>query len=243
MTSSGKRRGTATSLSMLAVAWDVVDDLVVIAMDVAKCFPTADRDVMLLELAKLGVWGDAWRLIANLDEGLKGRVLISGVLSEFYPVEQGFLEGDTSCPTKCNVMMGAVLVALRAAGLGVKLHGVWVGASLFLDDKLLIARGMPMAQAMLVVVRRVVRDHCIGISAPKSIAVRRRPRRFLRAVLRMEGMVGGQAVVGSDTIDLDGLPPFMFSSKPLFASMKLEMRACPTFSYAAVPLLLIDRPL
>jgi hypothetical protein len=129
MNGGRKRRGTATSLSMLAVAWDVVGDLVVIAMDVAKCFPTAGRDAMLLELARLGVWGNAWRLIVSLDEGLKGKVLISGVLSEFHPVEQGFLEGDTSCPTKCNVMMGAVLVALRAAGLGVKLHGVWVGAS------------------------------------------------------------------------------------------------------------------
>jgi hypothetical protein len=85
MNGGRRRRGTATSLSMLAVAWDVVDDLVVIAMDVAKCFPTADRDVMLLELARLGVWGDAWRLIANLDDGLKGRVCLGLAASASNP--------------------------------------------------------------------------------------------------------------------------------------------------------------
>jgi hypothetical protein len=205
MNGGRKGRGTAGSLTMLAIAWDLVPDLVVPATDVAKCFPSADRDVGMLELAELGVWGDAWNLVASLDEGLHGRVIIGGVLSAQYPVNQGWLEGDTNCPLKCNALVQPVLVALRLSGLGVVLYGVWIGGSSFLDDLLMIARGMPMAQAMMNVARRVLRDLVIGISAPKSVFVRRRPVAFANATLTLKGMVGGGVtVVGPDTVDMGG---------------------------------------
>jgi hypothetical protein len=94
---------------MLARAWDLVPDLVVPATDVAKCFPSADRDVGLLGLAELGVWGDAWSQVADLDEGPHGRVIIGGILSKLYPVNQGWLEGGTNCPLKCNALVQPVL--------------------------------------------------------------------------------------------------------------------------------------
>jgi hypothetical protein len=79
---------------------------VVLCADVQKCFPTADRKVMLYELAGQGVWGHAWHLLRRMDvgdeaaggigaegggsgrdeecgySGLRGRVMVSGELPE-----------------------------------------------------------------------------------------------------------------------------------------------------------------
>jgi hypothetical protein len=132
-----KGRGTTPSLVMLSVAWDTVIDLVVVCADVQKCFPTADRKVMLYELAGQGVWGHAWHLLRRMDVGdgatggstvaegggsgdaeggyggLRGRVMVSGELSELYKVLKGFLEGDISCPLKANVLMRKIIADLR----------------------------------------------------------------------------------------------------------------------------------
>ena len=45
--------------------------------------------------------------------GLRGRVMVSGVLSERYEVLKCFLEGDISCPLKANVLMRKVIADLR----------------------------------------------------------------------------------------------------------------------------------
>ena len=77
--------------------------------------------------------------------------MVSGELSELYKVLKGFLEGDISCPLKANVLMRKIIADLRnyvdpgtgaKRPLGVALHGKWVGGSLFLDDSILLARGM-----------------------------------------------------------------------------------------------------
>jgi endonuclease/exonuclease/phosphatase family metal-dependent hydrolase len=210
-----KGRGATPNLVMLSVAWDTVLDLVVICADVAKCFPRADRKVMLKELAGQGVWGNAWHLLRRMDEGLQGKVMVSGELSEAYAVLQGFLEGDISCPLKCNVLMRAILTDLRTyvdpvtgedRPLGVVLHGKWVGGSLFLDDSILLARGMVEAQLMCDVVVKRIEDYMISFSGPKTMAVRvNTPAAAAaqpNATLRVPGMVGGAVEeLDSDSID------------------------------------------
>jgi hypothetical protein len=200
---------------MLSVAWDTVLDLVVVCADVAKCFPRADRKVMLKELAGQGVWGNAWHMLRRMDEGLRGRVMVSGELSEVYAVLQGFLEGDISCPLKCNVLMRAILTDLRTyvdpitgeeRPLGVVLHGKWVGGSLFLDDSILLARGIVEAQLMCDIVVKRIEDYMISFSGPKTMAVRVNTPVAAAAqplaTLWITGMVGGAVEeLDSDSID------------------------------------------
>jgi hypothetical protein len=189
-----RKRGTETSLVKLAVAWDLVEDMVAIAGDIKKMFPRSDRAVGLWEMAKRGITGNAWHQTHDLDEGLHGRVMVSGELSEVYEVLQGWLEGDIGCPSKANFLVAAIAQDLQDAKLGVILYGVWIGCSFFLDDSIMLAKGMPMAQQMCTVAARRCRWYMITLSGPKTLAVRVRPREHKLATLRMEGMADGATV-------------------------------------------------
>ena len=137
--------------------------------------------------------------------------MVSGELSELYKVLKGFLEGDISCPLKANVLMRKIIADLRnyvdpATGvkrpLGVVLHGKWVGGSLFLDDSILLARGMVEAQLMCDVVAKCIADYMITFSAPKTMAVRVAPKLQPLATLSMSGMAGGPVTeLDDDSVD------------------------------------------
>ena len=67
--------------------------------DAAKAFDTVRRDSMLDRLWDIGVRGKLWRIIRNLYQGNRSRVVVNGHRSDFFPIDQGVAQGD---PLSCG---------------------------------------------------------------------------------------------------------------------------------------------
>ena len=61
--------------------------------DAAKAFDTVWRDGMLDRLWDIGVRGRMWRIVRNLYQGNRSRVVVNGQKSDFFPIDQGVAQG------------------------------------------------------------------------------------------------------------------------------------------------------
>ena len=69
---------------------------------------------MLDRLWDIGVKGKLWRIIRNLYQGNRSRVLVNGQKSEFFPIDQGVAQGDPLSPTLYAIFENALLQELHA---------------------------------------------------------------------------------------------------------------------------------
>ena len=82
--------------------------------DAAKAFDTVWRDVMLDRLWDMGVRGRLWRIIRNLYQGNRSRVVLNGQKSNFFPIDQGVAQGNPLSPTLYAIFENALLQELHA---------------------------------------------------------------------------------------------------------------------------------
>ena len=82
--------------------------------DASKAFDTVWRDGMLDRLWDIGVRGKLWRIIRNLYQGSRSRVVVNGHRSDFFPIDQGVAQGDPLSPTLYAIFENALLQELHA---------------------------------------------------------------------------------------------------------------------------------
>ena len=93
------------------------------------------RNGLWLKLWKLGVRGKLWRVIKKMYESSRSAVLLDGVRSEAFSVDQGVAQGCSLSPILFSVFINELLVEVEQAKLGIELSGgAKVSGLLFADD-------------------------------------------------------------------------------------------------------------
>ena len=82
--------------------------------DAAKAFDTVWRDGLFDRLWDIGVRGRLWRIIRNLYQGNRSRVVVNGQKSDYFPIDQGVAQGDPLSPTLYAIFENALLQELHA---------------------------------------------------------------------------------------------------------------------------------
>ena len=83
--------------------------------DAAKAFDTVWRDDMLDRLWDIGVRGRMWRIVRNLYQGNRSRVVVNGQKSDFFPIDQGVAQGDPLSPTLYAIFENACVLYIDHA--------------------------------------------------------------------------------------------------------------------------------
>ena len=69
---------------------------------------------MLDRLWDIGVRGRMWRIVRNLYQGNRSRVVVNGQKSDFFPIDQSVAQGDPLLPTLYAIFENALLLELHA---------------------------------------------------------------------------------------------------------------------------------
>ena len=143
-----------------------------------------------------------------MQENLKCRVRINKVLSEWFELMIGLLEGVGASPVKYSNFAEMLASQLRSSKLGLTLklanvEEVWLGMLGFVDDKALLATSFQEMQDMLDVVARVVRAQLTTYTLPKSVFIQfvgSDPSRREEVSLRLTGMKGDGTNLGHQQV-------------------------------------------
>jgi hypothetical protein len=146
----------------------------------------------MVDLAKKGVCGDAWRVMDRADSNLVSMVEVNGVRSRTYPVQKGFLEGIPDSGTKAIVNLQAAPSELQRLGHGIEVYGVWVGCVSFVDDNTAVFKGVVKLQQGADVFAEVHVERGTDISALKTFIINlgKEPPPP-HCTVKMAGMCGG----------------------------------------------------
>ena len=66
---------------------------------------------MLDRLWDIGVRDRVWRIVRNLYQGNRSRVVVNGQKSDFFPIDQGIAQRDPLSPTLYAIFENALLQA------------------------------------------------------------------------------------------------------------------------------------
>jgi hypothetical protein len=221
---SRKSRSAVDNAMLILMASEIVvlrgGKLLGTFLDERKCYPTAFRDGIMFTLANSWVQGDIWHALDRMQENLKCRVRINKVLSDWFELKIGLLEGAGASPVKYSNFAEMLASQLRSMKLGLTLklangEDIWLGMLGFVDDKALLATSFEEMQEMLDVVARVARAQVTTYTLPKSVFIQfvgAYPSRREEVSLRLKGMkgdgvdLGHQQVRNQSKLDVRGGP-------------------------------------
>jgi hypothetical protein len=177
-------------------------------LDVRKAYDVVWWKGLWWQLWEAGVRGKMLRVVSGMYEGLQSAVMTRGGLSGWFVLRRGVKQGGVLSPWLYSMYINGVMEELRRKGLGVCVEGRWVGALLYADDIMLLARTREELQEMV----RVVEEY-----AAKW--------RFELAAAKCEVVVYGQPrrVVGNESVLLGGVD-LKVSGWFKYLGMELESR-------------------
>jgi len=118
-------------------------------IDLRKAFDLVWREGLWEKLLQLGVDGHYLAMLRVWYAGSKTQIRWNGKLSEWYEKELGVIQGDILSPLLFLVFINGLIMCLKAAGIGVKVKGKWLGGIFFCDDISLQAEDPNALQQML----------------------------------------------------------------------------------------------
>ena len=95
------------------------NDLLMVFLDMAKCFESVYRSFLLMYLYEAGVEGKLWFAVASFYENTQSRVWVANVLSETFEIAKGIREGAILPPTLWKSFVNVLLVELQESGAGI----------------------------------------------------------------------------------------------------------------------------
>ena len=104
----------AVSLTeLISQAKDDKMDLNIIILDAKKAFDVVNRQFVLRTLYQKNIEPCPWRAIADLNNGMREKVIWLGTLNKEYEVRQGVGQGQILSPLLYNAYMDGPLAALH----------------------------------------------------------------------------------------------------------------------------------
>ena len=104
-------------------------------LDIQKAYDSVGHDGLWYKLWDMGVKGRMWRVIKKMYEPFKSAVLLEGVKSDTFKIEQGMAQGCSLSPILFSVFINDLLKEVEQTGLRIQLSsGKTVGGMLFADD-------------------------------------------------------------------------------------------------------------
>jgi hypothetical protein len=142
--------------------------LYVCFFDARKAFDTVWRERLFLDMHGVGIQGRILRVLWDMYSSSSGRVLVNGMVSGEFPVEQGVKQGGVSSPFLYLLFVNFLIKELESRGLGVRCFGKWVGALLFADDVVVLCSSSEELQVVIEVVAQFAKLHRFVMAASKS---------------------------------------------------------------------------
>ena len=137
-------------------------------MDVSKAYDTVWREGLWRKMREYGVEESFVSLCEGLYEGVQASVQVDRQQSRWFRVDEGLRQGCPLSPLLYSVYIMGMVEELERENLGVKVSGVWCGASIYADDIVLIAESGEELQKMLDMVGRYAELWKFRFNARKS---------------------------------------------------------------------------
>ena len=109
-------------------------------LDTRQAYDTVWRDGLWFRLWNEGVVGRMWRMLRVIYDGTTARVRVNGARTTAFPVRLGVRQGAVTSPLLYSVFVNGLIRTMKRRGLGLVLHGIYLGCLLFADDVVLLAR-------------------------------------------------------------------------------------------------------
>ncbi len=131
-------------------------------IDFKTAFPSTCRPALWKHMYEAGVQGRLWRTLQIMYENLTGRVLHPQIpKKQYYHINIGLLEGSCLSPILYTFLVNSLLIRLQNKFPNIKIttsqethqthphHETWVGALMYADDLVLLARTPAELQEIL----------------------------------------------------------------------------------------------
>ena len=151
--------GVVDGRHQIQVAVDLfaaVPSALAVALDLRKAFPSASKPLMAWCAARRGLRGRLLKALTALHTGTSAQFrLADGTLTRLLKVTRGAFEGRISSPMAFGWVVDSLMPVLRrwrmpdGSELGVTVGAVRLFALLFVDDIVLLARSVDVANEML----------------------------------------------------------------------------------------------
>jgi hypothetical protein len=108
-------------------------------LDFRKAFDTVWRDGLLSIAWKLGIRGNAWKLIDSMYTDVQAKVIWGDIDTDFFDIEDGVKQGCVASPILFCAYINELARLLKDCNLGVRICDVQIGCLFWADDVVLMA--------------------------------------------------------------------------------------------------------
>ena len=133
----------------IAESHDNGNPLYLASLDVQKAFDVVSHPSMLRKLQAGGVTGQWWLLKQDLMNGMSGKVLWNGCLSDSYEIKQGNKQGGYCSPDEYKDYQLMLLVQIYDSEIGFSIGSIKVPCPTVADDMILAASSIHDLQSLL----------------------------------------------------------------------------------------------
>ena len=114
------------------------------SLDVQKAFPSVPRYFIWNILYDAGLRGHLLLALIDMSESALLWLLVPGMTAaDAHALLQGVREGSVTSPILYLIFVNATIRILEAANVGIDIHGIYTGSSLFADDLSLLLAEIP----------------------------------------------------------------------------------------------------
>ena len=103
-------------------------------LDIKKAYDTVWRDGLWYLLWKSGIQGKMWPVIKDLYAHTQSRVLVNGILSNTFKIDQGVAQGCTLSTILFDIFINPLLIEVERLGLGYRCDNIHIPGLLYADD-------------------------------------------------------------------------------------------------------------
>ena len=144
--------------------------VICVTLDCSKAFDKCKFDKLFDKLIKKNIPAVVIRALVYIYEEQKGCVKLAGYRSETFSIRNGTRQGSVASPAFFSVYLDEILTELRNLNLGCRVGGLWMGATIFADDIMLLSPGRSSMIEMLNICQAYASEHNLQFSVDPNPA-------------------------------------------------------------------------
>ena len=135
--------------------------------DLEKAFDSIEHNVLLNHLYRAGINGKAWRIIGAFYDDATASVRLGLNYSEAFHLGRGVKQGSVLSPLLFLLVIDSLLEELESTGLGVSIHGHYLGSLGHADDLRGVAPNLDILEQQASIVRQFTVDNGLRLNEDK----------------------------------------------------------------------------